>query len=58
VPILVDGTRRVGFFEGLYEVPVDVVAELRTRVLWSLVLGVLAAAAGTALLYRLVLARR
>jgi hypothetical protein len=55
VPILAAGTRRVGYFEGLYEVPADVVAGLWRRVVWSLILGVLAAAVVTALLVRLIL---
>jgi hypothetical protein len=52
VPIMGQGPRRAGYFEGLYEVPADVVAELWQRVVWSLILSLLGAAVVTALLVR------
>ena len=57
VPIIADDGRRIGFFEGIYQVDDDVVGEFRVRLAWSLSLALLAALAGTALIYRAVFAR-
>lgn len=57
VPILDGDARRIGFFEGIYQVDGAIVGEFRTRLVWSLALALLAAVAGTALIHRTLIAR-
>lgn len=58
VPIIGDDARRIGFFEGVYQVDDTVVGEFRIRLLWSLALAIVAAVAATVLIHRAVLARQ
>ena len=58
VPIIADDGRRIGFFEGIYQVDGSIVDEFRLRLVWSLALALLAALAGTLLIHRAVVARR
>ena len=58
VPIMDDNARRIGFFEGVYQVDGSVVDEFRARLFWSLALAILAAIVGTALIHRALLVRQ
>ncbi len=57
VPIIADDGRRIGFFEGIYQVDGSVVEEFRLRLVWSLALAILAALAGTLLIRRALVPR-
>ena len=55
VPIFNDGGSKIGYLEGIYHAPGDIIAQIKQQTLWSLILVVLVVFATSMALYPLII---